>query len=61
MRKTDPHTAAAAQYRSTGTDVRAMAQEATTPEIRDKLLTLTAQFDRLAEWAEAKAKPAASD
>jgi hypothetical protein len=48
------HTAAA-QYRSTATEVRAMAQLAITPEIRAELLTLAEQFELLAERSEANA------
>jgi hypothetical protein len=54
---TDEHTAAA-QYRSTATEVRKIAQEATVPGIRAELLTLVEQFERLAERAEAKAAAA---
>jgi uncharacterized protein Yka (UPF0111/DUF47 family) len=53
---TAPRPAADAQrYRTTATEVRAMAQDTTTtPALREQLLTLTAQFDRLAECAEAR-------
>jgi len=50
---TDAKHTAAAQYRSTAAEVRAMAQDASTSDIRQELLILAAQFDRLAEQAEA--------
>jgi hypothetical protein len=51
------HTAAA-QYRSIAAQIRAMAQETITPEIRVELMTLAEQFERLADLAEAKAAAA---
>ena len=44
-------TDAASQYRSTAADIRAMAQQAATPELRKELLFLAGQFDLLADRA----------